>query len=265
MMTKKFNDDLGGAWESYGKSSKSSSGSVKIASRCYESHPALKLVKDGKDYFIYGGSCSYPVVKDADVYIALDGYSPSAHSEFPWNPKPEHEALHVHFPITDMHVPSDTPEAMKMVTWICNQLQLGQKVHLGCIGGHGRTGTILAAVVAEFMGEKDAITYVRKNYCPKAVESTEQIKWLGKHYGIKSVAGSKAHLSPSLGTWDSVGGMKNGKGSPAVSKPGKWTAGGSVVDLNSYSQRSLNFSNASKTISPVKSKRCLWNEPEKSI
>jgi len=40
---------------------------------------------------------------------------------------------------------------------------------------------------------QDAIAYVRANYCVKAVESSEQVKFLVKHFGITSVAGAKEH------------------------------------------------------------------------
>jgi hypothetical protein len=51
----------------------------------------------------------------------------------------------------------------------------GMSVEIGCIGGHGRTGTVLAcmAVLAGVPG-KDAVTWVKTNYCKKAVESTRQ-------------------------------------------------------------------------------------------
>lgn len=51
----------------------------------------------------------------------------------------------------------------------------GEKVELGCIGGHGRTGTFLAlvAVRAGIQG-KAAVKWVKDNYCKEAVESKEQ-------------------------------------------------------------------------------------------
>lgn len=51
----------------------------------------------------------------------------------------------------------------------------GWKVEVGCIGGHGRTGTFLAclAVLAGVPAEL-AVAYVRKEYCKHAVETKEQ-------------------------------------------------------------------------------------------
>lgn len=52
-------------------------------------------------------------------------------------------------------------------------------VEVGCIGGHGRTGTALAclAVVGGALTPQTAIDLVRDTYCFKAVETEEQ-EWL---------------------------------------------------------------------------------------
>ena len=56
---------------------------------------------------------------------------------------------------------------------------------------------VLAAVVAQATGNKDAIRYVRKNYCSRAVENSDQVNFLAHHYGITKVSGSKIkHLIP---------------------------------------------------------------------
>ena len=74
-----------------------------------------------------------------------------------------------------MDAPANVTRFKKLVTWLCNQLQDGKTVHVGCIGGHGRTGTVISAIVAELLEEKDAIQWVRKHYCKKAVESKAQV------------------------------------------------------------------------------------------
>jgi hypothetical protein len=50
-----------------------------------------------------------------------------------------------------------------------------EAVELGCMGGHGRTGTALAvlAVLAGCAAD-EAVTWVRAVYCPMAVETPEQ-------------------------------------------------------------------------------------------
>ena len=54
---------------------------------------------------------------------------------------------------------------------------------INCVGGHGRTGTALAAlcIVAAEMDDIAAIEHVRTSHCKKAVESSDQeyyLEWL---------------------------------------------------------------------------------------
>lgn len=55
-------------------------------------------------------------------------------------------------------------------------IRQGQLVEIGCLGGHGRTGTLLAVVLArtEALGATEALAAVRERYCPAAVETQEQ-------------------------------------------------------------------------------------------
>lgn len=149
--------------------------------RCYEDHPALKI----GDYQIYGGNCGHPAVTDADLYVGLDGIHSGGPAGRP--------VLSYYFPITDMSVPKDVDAFKALITYIAQALQDGKKVHVGCIGGHGRTGLVFAALVQVMTGEKDAISYVRKHYCTKAVESAKQVDWLNEHFGITKVAGAKEY------------------------------------------------------------------------
>jgi len=51
----------------------------------------------------------------------------------------------------------------------------GEQVEIGCIGGHGRTGTALACLaILTGQPRETAVEWVRANYCPEAVESAEQ-------------------------------------------------------------------------------------------
>ena len=124
--------------------------------RCYHSHKPLKL--PGGDLVIYGGSCITPAVKDAGVYIGFDYGMTFSGKQYPW--RGSYEFL---FEIRDMRAPADAGEFKKLVAWTVEQLQAGKKVHAGCIGGHGRTGTFLSALVAT-LGEKDATEFVRTHY-----------------------------------------------------------------------------------------------------
>lgn len=171
------------------------SGSHVPAKRCYESHPPLTI----SGHKVYGGNCGHPVVLDADIYVALQAGS-YVRVPYPWEKK-KREITQVMYTIPDMGVPSSPSSFKQMIEWLCNQLQEGRKIHIGCIGGHGRTGMVLAAMVRHLMPEvEDAITYVRQNYCKKAVESSEQVDFLVEHFGAKSVSATKGDIS-----WGSKG------------------------------------------------------------
>jgi len=233
-----------------------------LSVRCYESHPKLKIGKGT----LCGGSASWPVVKDADVYVALQSGSTSGKVSDPWDPP---KVVEVQYSIQDMHAPSNVPRFKKMITWVCNQLHEGKTVHVGCIGGHGRTGTVFAAIVAEALGEKDAIQWVRKHYCKKAVEAKEQVKFLMKHYGVSEVEGAKSApvvkwtakhglskpteaTGVSLDDWQAKfsGALPGMKVSP--SKPKEKASPGRRVIL------SVGAAKATKAFEPMASDRSLW-------
>lgn len=194
-MAKKIDND--NSWlDDYDKSKgwkTGSSNSWKTA-RCYESHPALKI----GEHFVYGGSCSSPVIDDADIYVGLD-YSMKDHEQrLPWV-----EGHAIHYRITDMKAPDNPAEFKQLIEWLAARIESGDKVHIGCIGGHGRTGTVLAALVAVMQSdEPDPVEYVRSNYCKKAVESQVQFDFLAKHFGVKT------ECKPSKGGWTQKGGSK---------------------------------------------------------
>lgn len=180
-MTKKFDDDFDSAFDGGGK--------FTYAPRCYESHKPLTLGKG----LVYGGSCSYPMIKTCDVYVGLDGWMKFQKPRYPWHKTSSMGPIEIPFTITDMQAPSDPEEFKNMIAWLAEQLAAGKSVHVGCMGGHGRTGTVLAALVKVVTGEVDAITWVRTHYCKKAVESKAQVNFLHKYFGITKVPGSKGN------------------------------------------------------------------------
>jgi hypothetical protein len=182
-------------WKNGGNGGKSNY----VYEKCAHSHPALVIaLADGKSVTIYGGSAASPIHKDCDVYVELDAYSAGVLSPFPWEEQ-NGGAMVIKYPITDMQAPKDPVGFRKMVKWVAAQLLAEKKVHVGCIGGHGRTGTVLAAIVKELTGEVDAISFVRKNYCQKAVESDTQIKFLAKEFGIKEQKAGKTYGTVTSG------------------------------------------------------------------
>ncbi len=154
---------------------------------CYETHPALQILSSLPA--VYGGSCSRPIITDADLYVGFDHGMKFTQRHWPW--KKGNEIL---FPITDRSVPKDIDQFKKLIEYVAKLMQDGLKVHAGCIGGHGRTGLFYTALVRHFDVTKDAIQYVREHYCKKVVESTEQVKWLMEHFGCSAADPSKKSI-----------------------------------------------------------------------
>lgn len=69
---------------------------------------------------------------------------------------------------------------MKSLFWTLakakERIEQGKRVEIGCLGGHGRTGTLLAILVGQIekVDAKTAILAVRKRYCKEVVETTQQ-------------------------------------------------------------------------------------------
>lgn len=78
----------------------------------------------------------------------------------------------------DFGVPDPTPTVAALQS-VLDRARSGQQVEIGCLGGHGRTGTALACL-AILAGEKpgDAVAWVRANYCSEAVETNTQEEWV---------------------------------------------------------------------------------------
>lgn len=62
---------------------------------------------------------------------------------------------------------------------IIPELQGDGKVLVFCLGGHGRTGTVLAGLVALLEPDVvDPVDEIRNRYCDRAVETREQAEWI---------------------------------------------------------------------------------------
>jgi hypothetical protein len=191
-------------------------------SSCFEKHPKLVLGDSG--FAVWGGSCVRPKVPDADVYIGFDIGMRFTSRQWPWTPG--HEVL---FEIRDMGVPNPH-EFWALIEWTVTQLKAGKKVHAGCIGGHGRTGLFLSALVLAVLKDKDAISHVRKHYCPRAVESKAQIDFLVKHFGIKRVEPGKTSKSVK-GLLEPAGWSGSRTGGKKKSGGGKKRTAGSLTSF----------------------------------
>lgn len=144
---------------------------------CYEDHPILEL-GGGK---LIGGNCyRHQKHEDVALYVALDGMH--AHPTF--DPTLTEQPVSVYYPIVNMGVPKVPEKFDLLVDTILATLAAGKTVHIGCIGGHGRTGLVITALVARLGIDPDPLNWVRTNYCKKAVESAAQENFLLVHFGV---------------------------------------------------------------------------------
>ena len=88
-----------------------------------------------------------------------------------WSPPWSHD--HVDWP--DFGVPASIDELRRKLGALLERARRGERVELGCLGAHGRTGTAVACM-ATLAGApaSDAVDWVRTHHCEKAVETPEQ-------------------------------------------------------------------------------------------
>ncbi len=86
---------------------------------------------------------------------------------------------HLHISILDQRVPS-IPQLELILDWIEDKISRNEKVMIHCVGGLGRSGTIVAAYLMkkESFNKESAIQKVRESRGERAIESLEQIQFL---------------------------------------------------------------------------------------
>jgi hypothetical protein len=88
-----------------------------------------------------------------------------------WDPPWSHQ--HAAWP--DFGVPGDAGALRAALLQLLDRARAGDRVEIGCLGGHGRTGTALACLAVLTGTPADqAVDWVRARYCPKAVETDAQ-------------------------------------------------------------------------------------------
>jgi hypothetical protein len=84
---------------------------------------------------------------------------------------------HTHVEWPDFGVPADLDSFCAALADALERARRGEIVELGCLGGHGRTGTALACLaILSGTPPNEAVEWVRANYCEKAVETDEQLR-----------------------------------------------------------------------------------------
>ena len=129
-----------------------------------------------------------------DLFVALDsmwmGYwAPVVSVGLPdvELPKPISPMILVEWPDLSA-LPSNTMDWLSKT--IINKINDGERVEIGCVGGHGRTGYLLSVLIAleEGCGAGAAIKRVRERYCSEAVESYRQLEAVYEFLGEEESA-----------------------------------------------------------------------------
>jgi protein-tyrosine phosphatase len=80
---------------------------------------------------------------------------------------------HVGWP--DFGIPEEKTAIMTALRSLLARARTGQRVEVGCLGGHGRTGTAVACLaVLTGCPAGEAVAWVREHYCTSTVETPEQ-------------------------------------------------------------------------------------------
>ncbi len=83
------------------------------------------------------------------------------------------------FPWEDWGVPENAAILRRALRWLLQQVGDGKVVEVGCMGGHGRTGTALACLlILQGLNAKRALRRVWDEYCQEAIESQKQIDFI---------------------------------------------------------------------------------------
>lgn len=98
-----------------------------------------------------------------------------------WQPPWDHG--HLEWP--DFGGPASAEAVTEALGAILERARSGQVVEVGCLGGHGRTGTALAclAILAGYQAS-GAVAWARSSYCAKAVETPAQEAFVAGFKGL---------------------------------------------------------------------------------
>lgn len=163
----------------------------------------ISLGKENFDVFSYESS----LLRSIDYMKLIKSYKT--------NRNPEHICLD--WP--DFSIPSLSKEFYINLSKILVRKGKGRfrregdyRVLIHCMGGHGRTGTLLSILSYFILDRKeDLIKLIREEYCYKVVESLSQISYIEEITGVKEkIEGSK---NSYIGVSYIIGGLDNIKDS----------------------------------------------------
>lgn len=124
-------------------------------------------------YFDFSWARTSPVLTSPGVKLPFDTESTSQSVIIDW---------------PDREVPRLSVDVVRhLVEWMLGVLESGKTLEIGCIGGHGRTGTMAAVLLVEQgLDPVTAVLRVWKTYCPDAIESSDQLEYIMEYYEKKT-------------------------------------------------------------------------------
>lgn len=131
----------------------------------------------------------------------------------------------------DYGLPYQWDTAVLALVTMWKYAKQGLWTEVGCIGGHGRTGTALACLgVLDGMTPEESLAFVRENYCHKAAETGDQvwfISWFATYIAGGEIHGEEVWDKDAPGIGPSEGVYKSGKnkGEPKPPKKGAFVPG----------------------------------------
>lgn len=110
---------------------------------------------------------------------------------------------YVYVPWPDYSIPDGSVRTLaEQFRWLLHQVKTGELVEIGCIGGHGRTGSVAAALlVVQGVPAAEALARVRSTYCVEAVETNTQERLL---YRLDEIVNGRSYTytdKPDLTRW----------------------------------------------------------------
>ncbi|MGV9300576.1 MULTISPECIES: protein-tyrosine phosphatase family protein [Amycolatopsis] len=79
----------------------------------------------------------------------------------------------------DFLLPRDREDARLQILGLHERAVAGEAVEVACLGGVGRSGTVLACLVTMGgVGPEEAVAWVRENHHARAVETPWQRRWV---------------------------------------------------------------------------------------
>ena len=100
---------------------------------------------------------------------------------------------HVLLDWPDLGVPTDDFLASSEIAQAFARAKRGETVEVACVGGHGRTGTVLACMaILAGVPPDDAVAWVRAAYCSRAVQEPRQEYWVQHRFEAEAASAPEA-------------------------------------------------------------------------